>query len=108
AILGCVLWGSSIASAQTFGAISGEARDASGAVIVGATVTAVNADTNASRTLITNEAGGYNFPSLAPGFYNLRIEKPGFKTVVRNRVELQVQQSARVDFELQIGQVSES
>src|SRR5205807_5085340 len=45
---------------------------------------------------------------LPPGTYMVKVEKPGFKTVIRNRIELQVQQSARVDFELQVGQVSES
>ena len=38
----------------------------------------------------------------------MKVEKPGFKTVVRNQIELQVQLAARVDFELQVGQVSES
>src|SRR5437868_6373745 len=107
-VLGCVLSISQVTFGQTFGAIGGEARDASGASVVGATVTAVNVGTNASRAVVTNEAGGYNFPSLPPGTYLVRVEKPGFKTVVRNQIELQVQQVARVDFELQVGQVSES
>jgi hypothetical protein len=104
----CVLLMARMAFGQTFGAIGGDTRDASGAAIAGATVTAVNIATNASRTVVSNEAGGYNFPSLPPGTYLVRVEKPGFKTLVRNQIELQVQQAARVDFELQIGQVSES
>src|SRR3954470_13611693 len=106
--LGCILFMATLAFGQTFGAIGGEARDATGAAIAGATVTAVNVGTNASRTVITNDAGDYNFPSLPPGTYLVRVEKPGFKAVVRNQIELQVQQAARVDFELQVGQVSES
>src|SRR5216684_1067937 len=106
--LGCVLMASQAAFAQTFGAISGDTRDASGAVIAGAIVTAVNLGTNAARSVTTNEAGEYSFPSLPPGTYALKVEKAGFKAVVRNQVELQVQQSARVDFEMQVGQVSES
>src|ERR1051325_10270082 len=107
-VLGCVLLTGQTAFAQTFGAIGGDTRDATGAAITGANVTAVNVGTNASRTVVTNEAGSYNFPSLPPGTYLVRVEKPGFKTVVRNQIELQVQQAARVDFELQVGQVSES
>src|SRR5229473_492676 len=107
-VLGCVLLANQAAFAQTFAALSGETRDASGAVVAGAIVTAVNVVTNAARSVTTNEAGDYSFPSLPPGTYTVKVEKTGFKTVVRNRIELQVQQSARVDFEMQVGQVSES
>ena len=106
-ILGWCLLVSELAG-QTFGSIDGETRDSSGAVVAGVTVSVTNNGTNAVRTAVTNDAGVYSFPSLAPGTYTLRAEKPGFRTVVRNQVELQVQQAARVDFELQVGQVSES
>src|SRR5450432_3327636 len=93
---------------QTFGSIDGEARDATGAPVAGVAISATNKNTNAARNVITNEAGVYSFPSLAPGIYLLRAEKTGFKTVVRNEIELQVQQAARIDIELPIGQVNES
>src|SRR6267154_748922 len=96
------------AFSQTFGSIDGEVRDTTGAAVTGVTVSAINTGTNAARTTITNDAGAYSFPSLAPGTYTLRAEKPGFKTVVQNQIELQVQQAARIDLELQVGQVSES
>jgi hypothetical protein len=79
-----------------------------GAIISDATVTALNVATNAARTVITNDAGGYSFPSLPPGTYMLKVEKAGFKTIVRNQIELQVQQAARLDFEMAVGQVTES
>src|SRR5882724_2495377 len=107
-VLACSLFVHQAAFCQTFGAISGETRDSTGAIISEATVTALNVGTNASRTVATNDAGGYSFPSLPPGTYTVKVEKPGFKTVVRNQIELQVQLAARVDFELQVGQVSES
>ena len=107
-VLGCFLLILPMGLSQTFGSIGGEVRDTSGAVIAGAAVTAINAGTNASRTVTTNEAGAYSFPSLPPGIYTVKVEKAGFKTVVRNQIELQVQLAARVDFELQVGQVSES
>src|SRR5260221_5252008 len=93
---------------QTLGSISGETRDSSGAIVAGAAVTVVNSGTNATRTVATNEAGEYAFPSLPPGTYSVKVEKTGFKSIVRNQIELQVQLAARIDFELQIGQVSES
>ena len=106
--LGLCLLASPIAFAQTFGSITGETRDVSGAVVAGVSVTAINEGTDATRTAVTNEAGIYSFPSLAPGNYTLRAEKSGFRSVVRQHIELQVQQAARIDIDLQIGDVSES
>jgi hypothetical protein len=64
--------------------------------------------TNATRTSTSNEAGVFGFPSLPPGIYNLKATKDGFKTVTRGQVEIQVQENARVDFELTVGAVAES
>src|SRR5712692_3774845 len=97
-----------VASAQTFGEITGEVRDQSGAVAPNAPITATNTATNASRTTRTNEAGVYNIPSLVPGTYQVRVEAPGFQSAVRNNIELQVQQAARVDFTLTVGQTSQT
>src|SRR5213078_89375 len=96
------------ALAQTQASISGVIHDPSGAVIPGATVTVTNPATNLVRTAISNEAGVYNFPVLQPGKYNIKVELPGFRTITQNDVELQVQQSARLDFTLQVGQLSET
>jgi len=65
-ILTCFVLLVNAAFGQTFGSIGGDARDASGAVVSGAVVTTVNVATNASRTVLTNEAGAYSFPSLPP------------------------------------------
>src|SRR5216110_2951093 len=83
-----------VASAQTFGEITGEVKDPSGALVPGAPVTATNTATNALRSTVTNEAGIYSFPSLVPGIYSVKVELPGFQPVTRN-LELQVQQAAR-------------
>src|SRR5256712_5492534 len=96
------------ALAQTDGSISGVIRDASGAVIPGATVTVTNPATNQVRSAISNEAGVYNFPVLQPGKYNIKVELPGFRTITQNDVELQVQFAARIDFTLQVGDVSQT
>jgi hypothetical protein len=55
----------------------------------------------------SNEAGLYSFPGLVPGNYSVKVEAKGFRPAART-LELQVQQTARVDFTLQVGQVSES
>ena len=93
---------------QTFGEITGQITDASGAVVTGATIRVTNAATNANRQAVSNEAGVYSFPSLAPGTYSVRVEKPGFKTAASQNVQLQVQQTVRLDFALAVGQVSET
>jgi hypothetical protein len=93
---------------QTFGDISGEVRDASGGIIAGAQITLTNIDTNATRLAQSNEEGLYSFPALPPASYSIRVEKQGFKTTMRTGVLLQVQQSARIDVEMAVGQVTES
>ncbi len=70
------------ASAQvTRGSVSGTVKDQSGAVIPGATVTVTNVDTNASRTVVTNEVGFYRVSPIDPGTYTVVTELPGFSTV---------------------------
>ena len=96
------------AVAQTQAGISGVIHDSSGAVIPGVMVTVTNPATNFVRSAISNEAGVYNFPVLQPGRYNIKVELPGFRSITQNDVELQVQQSARIDFTLQVGEVSQT
>jgi hypothetical protein len=96
------------AAAQTSGEIRGVVTDASGAAVAGATVTVTNAATGAVRRAATNDEGIYNFPSLQPGVYALRVEQQGFKTALRDNIELQVQQVASIDMTLEIGSVGET
>jgi hypothetical protein len=95
-------------SSQTFGEITGRVVDSSGAAAPDATVAITSISTNAVRQTTSNETGDYTFPSLPPGVYNVRVERQGFKTEEANNVQVQVQQSVRLDFTLQVGQVSES
>src|SRR5262245_12979276 len=94
-------------SGQTFGTVTGEVKDTSGAIVADAKVTVRNTATNGVREVTTNEEGLYTIPALNPGMYDVRAEKSGFKAASRLGIELQVQQSARVDFTLEVGQVSE-
>ncbi|MCX6594649.1 MAG: TonB-dependent receptor [Acidobacteria bacterium] len=94
--------------AQTLGEITGEVRDTTGASVPGVTVNINNVATNAKRSSITNDAGIYSFPSLPPGVYNLKAEKQGFKSATSSNVEVQVQQTVRLDLDMTVGSVSES
>src|ERR1700716_3915620 len=88
--------------AQALGTITGEVKDSTGAVVPGATVTVTNKATNATRTTSSNAVGLYDFPALQPGTYTVKTELDGFKTATTD-LELQVQQTARVDFKLELG-----
>jgi hypothetical protein len=93
--------------AQTLGTITGEVKDSTGGVIPGATVTATNTGTNATREAQSNGAGAYSFAALPPGPYSIKVELQGFQTVER-RVELHVEQTVRVDVALAVAGLSET
>src|SRR5262252_2656516 len=95
------------ASGQTFGSITGEVRDPSGAIMPNASVTATNVATSVSRATATNDSGVYNFPDLIPATYQVKVSAPGFQTTT-STVEIQVQQTARVDFTLTVGQSTQT
>jgi hypothetical protein len=93
--------------AQTSGEITGVVRDGTGGVLPGATLTIQSRSTNALRTAQSNSAGVYGFPALQPGPYTVKVELPGFRSVTRE-VEVQVQQTLRINFSLEVGQVEET
>src|SRR5580700_442579 len=96
-----------VVSAQTFGAITGEVKDPSGAVAPNASVTATNVATNVARSTTTNDAGVYTFPDLIPATYQVKVAVPGFETAT-STVQIEVQQTARVDFGLVVGQSTQT
>ncbi|HVE58844.1 MAG TPA: carboxypeptidase regulatory-like domain-containing protein [Pyrinomonadaceae bacterium] len=94
--------------AQTQGEITGLVTDSSDKVIPGANVTVMNKATGAVRKVTTNSEGLYAFPSLPPGVYELKVEQNGFKISHVDNIRLEVQQSARIDVALEVGQVGET
>src|SRR5262249_49508813 len=98
-----------LSSAQTPTAeFTGFVTDASGGVVAGATVVITNVATNAQRSVTTNSSGVYIAPALQPGVYSVRVSMTGFRAEVRNDIVLQVGQSARINFQLQVGEVTET
>jgi len=87
--------------------VTGTVTDATGAVVPGATVTLTNVETNASQTAVTNDIGGYVFPQVLPGLYNVSAELPGFKRAVVEQVRIEVSSPATVDLQLEVGGVAE-
>ena len=93
-----------MAGAQgTLGSVAGVVRDASDAVLPGATVTLSNPATGFSQTEIANEIGAFNFPQLAVGTYKLTVELEGFKTANYDNVVINVGQTYSVSAKLEIG-----
>jgi protocatechuate 3,4-dioxygenase beta subunit len=90
-------------SGQTLGEITGRVSDPSGASVPGAVITLINVSTNGVRATTSTSAGDYAFPAVAPGFYNLKTEHPGFKLAASNHFEVQVQQTLRLDVTLEVG-----
>ena len=95
------------ARAQT-AQVTGRVTDQAGAVVPGATVTAVNTATGISREVLSNEEGFFTMPLLNPGEYRIAVRKDGFKPVVQPGMTLQVNQVARLDFTLETGAVTET
>jgi len=88
------------------GTITGTVADPSGAVVPHAKITVLNMDTNATRDARTNDDGDYTVALLPVGRYRVSAESPGFRKSFYNDVTLDVDQTRRVDFELQIGLVA--
>src|SRR5712692_10777147 len=99
--------GALILQAQTYGEITGTITDASGAVVAAVGVAVSNTANNQTRRVTTNESGNFTVPFLAPGLYDIRVEKEGFKTDTRKGVDLQVGAVARLNFTLELGAVSQ-
>jgi hypothetical protein len=92
----------------TTGSFQGTVRDASGAVVPGATVTITDTAKGTTSVKQTDSAGSYNAPFLIPGTYNISVEMKGFKRSVSNNLVLDIDQKAQVDFSLEAGGSTET
>src|SRR5712675_1246140 len=93
--------------AQTVtGNVLGRITDQSGSAVARASVTLINLATNNNAKATTDSQGEYTFPLVPPGNYRLIVEAAGFKQFSRD-FSLDVDQKARVDVPLTVGQVTE-
>ena len=98
----------SLIGQATEGTILGTVVDPSGNVLVGAQITVTNAQTNFPRKTVTNNSGEYVVSSLPIGTYRVTSEVSGFRTDIKNSIELTVKARVRVDFFMQTGVVNQS
>ncbi|MBX7221547.1 MAG: TonB-dependent receptor [Blastocatellia bacterium] len=92
---------------STFSTIVGTARDTSGAVIGGATVTVKLENAGFSRTATTDETGDFTVPGLPPGRYRVKVTAEGFKQSVAAGIEVKSNLVVRVNLALEVGPSAE-
>ena len=91
-----------------YGSIVGNIQDASEALIAGATVTLTSVETKQSRIATTSATGAYDFATLVPGAYDIKVTKEGFTTATRTGIVVTANNTLRVDIALNVGAVTES
>ena len=93
---------------QGAASLTGQVSDASGAAVPGAQVTIIDPTRDSKATVVTNEAGIYTVPQLAPGdHYQITVSKDGFKLFTQRDVSLQIAQAAKIDITMQVGSTSD-
>jgi hypothetical protein len=116
AILGCVLvvclalgfCASTSVGQAVYGSIIGTVTDPQGNAVAGAKVTVTSITKNTSEETTTNDSGNFSAIHLIPDTYKIKIEAAGFKSYDVPSVIVQVDSTARVDAQLQVGAVTQS
>lgn len=86
---------------------NGTVTDTEGGVLVGATVVAVNVQTNVAFTATTTDAGVYVIPYLPSGTYRITVTADGFRPTVANDVVLRAAQTLTIDFQMNVDALTE-
>jgi hypothetical protein len=96
-------WGQEVTAS-----IAGTVTDPGGAALPGATVTATSQERGQAYTALTNDSGLYRIAQLPVGTYTVKVEKSGFALASYPAFVLALNQVARVDVAMKIGQASET
>ena len=104
--LAFLLFASRLFAQSTAGEISGVVTDPSGSVVPGVNVSLTNPSTNTTRSVKTNESGLYVIPAIQPAVYNIKVELSGFRAIERKEITVQVGSSNRIDFTLEVGEIT--
>ena len=99
----CLCAASTLLAQSDRGVITGTVKDASGAVVPGAQVTAIQPSTNANFRTTTTASGDFTVPSLPVGNYRLRVESAGFKTYVANDIVVAAGATVELNVALEVG-----
>lgn len=105
------IWATLLGSVSMWGQtarITGLVTDTSDALMSGVEITVTNTATSVSRRTVSNEQGNYSVPFLQPGQYRISAQAAGFRPLSRDGINLAVDQVARIDIKMEVGQVTES
>jgi len=100
--------GTNVWAQDVTASITGTVTDSSGAAVAGATVTAKSVERGTIYTGTSSEEGFYRITQIPVGNYDLRVEKDGFQTAVHAAFTLVLNQIARIDVQLKVGQVTQT
>src|SRR5258707_15857505 len=104
--LSMLVLGASAALADELATLTGYLTDPNGLRVPHVTVQVTNVDTNIKYSGETNDEGLYRVSSIPTGTYRVVVQKTGFKTIVKQGVELHVQDVIALNFQLEIGSVA--
>ena len=107
-LLMCLLCLPAFAQVTGVATLQGVITDNANAVLSNAEITVTNLDTGVAVKALTNEAGLYRVAALNPGRYSVEAKANGFAAARVNETRLEVGQTARLDFDLKVGGVSET
>jgi Carboxypeptidase regulatory-like domain len=96
----------SASAQQVTASITGQVTDPSGAAIVGAKITATDTQRGTQYTATSNSDGRYNISNILLGTYNVQAENAGFQRATVSNLTLELNQVAKIDFPLQVGNVA--
>src|SRR6478752_3519298 len=102
------LLSSSTWAQEVTASIVGTVVDPNGAAVSGATITAKDLDRGTILTTTTNEEGAFNISAVPVGKYQVKAEAKGFQSMVNPALTITLNQTARLNFQLRIGQAAET
>jgi hypothetical protein len=97
-----------VALAQSTGTLRGVVQDSAQAVVPNATVALTNLGTNRQAQTTTSAVGAYSFTFLPPGQYRVTVDAPGFATLTRDKIPVDINGVAEIDVTLQVGSASQA
>ncbi len=108
-LIAAICFAAATAMAQTnFGQINGTVTDPSGVEITGAKAVLQSLETSTERQAMTNSAGTFVIPSVAPGRYSLTVTANGFQTYKVSEFPLQSGEARTIDAKMILGTVSDT
>ncbi len=99
---------SGLRAQSTFGTMLGSVKDPDGAAMVGVKITITNEGTNIAKSALSDSNGNYEVTHLNPGPYTVTAESAGFQRYLHQHINLETEQTLRIDIQMRVGQITET